>query len=71
MRVGPQTSNRGRPMKPRRRVLNLIKKTLRRWMLAEHLWSRRKGKKHCQTKKRRERKEHFGELVQLDGLKSK
>jgi predicted transcriptional regulator len=24
--------------------------TLRRWMLAEHLWSRRKGKKHCQTK---------------------
>ena len=35
---------------------------------AEHLWSRRKGKKHCQ---RRERKEHFGELVQLDGLKSK
>jgi antitoxin MazE6 len=24
--------------------------TLRRWMLAEHLWIRRKGKKHCQTK---------------------
>jgi hypothetical protein len=39
--------------------------TLRRWMLAEQLWSRqRKGKKHCQ---RRERKWHFGELVQLDG----
>ena len=88
-------SNRGKPMKLRRRVLNLIKKkysgseeerfgptlaaehlaeedgivvdheTLRRWMLAEHLWSRqRRGKKHC---KRRERKEHFGELVQLDG----
>lgn len=39
--------------------------TLRRWMLAEHLWSRqRKRKKHCQ---RRERKAHFGELVQLDG----
>ena len=39
--------------------------TLRRWMLAEHLWSRqRKRKKHCQ---RRERKWHFGELVQLDG----
>jgi hypothetical protein len=39
--------------------------TLRRWMLTEHLWSRqRKRKKHC---KRRERKEHFGELVQLDG----
>ena len=39
--------------------------SLRRWMLAEHLWSRqRKRKKHCQ---RRERKSHFGELVQLDG----
>ena len=34
-------------------------------MLAEGLWSRqRKGKKRCQ---RRERKAHFGELVQLDG----
>lgn len=39
--------------------------TLRGWMLAEGLWSRqRKRKKHCQ---RRERKQHFGELVQLDG----
>src|SRR5215467_15231893 len=39
--------------------------TLRRWMLAEQLWSRqRRGKKPCQ---RRERKEPFGELVQLDG----
>jgi transposase len=39
--------------------------TLRRWMLAAGLWSRqRKGKKHCQ---RRERRLHFGELVQLDG----
>src|SRR6266404_5670919 len=39
--------------------------TLRGWMLAERLWSRqRKRKKHCQ---RRERKWHFGELVQLDG----
>ncbi|MFY9845410.1 MAG: helix-turn-helix domain-containing protein [Terriglobales bacterium] len=39
--------------------------TLRRWMLAGRLWSRRrKHKKHCQ---RRERKAHFGELVQLDG----
>src|SRR5438046_7716575 len=34
-------------------------------MLQEGLWSRqRKRKKHCQ---RRERKAHFGELVQLDG----
>ena len=39
--------------------------TLRRWMLAEGLWSRsRKRKAH---RKRRERKAHFGELVQLDG----
>jgi transposase len=39
--------------------------TLRRWMLEAGLWSRRrKRKKHCQ---RRERKPHFGELVQLDG----
>lgn len=39
--------------------------TLRRWMLAEGLWSRaRKGARHRQ---RRERKAHFGELVQLDG----
>ncbi len=88
-------SNRSKPTKVRRRVLNLIKKkysgseeerfgptlaaehlaeedgividheTLRGWMLAEGLWSRqRKRKKHCQ---RRERKAHFGELVQLDG----
>jgi transposase len=90
-----RSSHRGKAMKLRRRVLNLIKKkysgsegerfgptlaaehlaeedgividheTLRRWMLAERLWSRqRKRKKHCQ---RRERKSHFGELVQLDG----
>ena len=90
-----QASNRGKPKKLRRRVLQLIQKkysgteaarfgptlaaehlaeedgivvdheTLRRWMLAEGLWSRqRKRKKHCQ---RRERKAHFGELVQLDG----
>jgi len=39
--------------------------TLRRWMLEAGLWSRqRKRKQHCQ---RRERKRHFGELVQLDG----
>jgi hypothetical protein len=39
--------------------------TLRRWMLAEGLWSRaRKRRVH---RKRRERKEHVGELVQMDG----
>jgi transposase len=88
-------SNRGKPQKLRRRVLQLIEKkysggerggfgptlaaehlaeedgvvidheTLRRWMLEQGLWSRRRQrKKHCQ---RRERKAHFGELVQLDG----
>jgi transposase len=39
--------------------------TLREWMLAEGLWSReRRGRVH---RRRRERKAHFGELVQLDG----
>src|SRR3984893_16946605 len=39
--------------------------TVRRWMLEEGLWSRqRQRKRHCQ---RRERKSHFGELVQVDG----
>jgi transposase len=38
---------------------------LRRWMRNEGLWSReRKQRWHRQ---RRERKEHFGELVQMDG----
>ena len=39
--------------------------TLRRWMLAEGLWSRRR--KRPAARQRRERKEHFGEMVQLDG----
>jgi transposase len=39
--------------------------TLRRWMLEEGLWSRRRKRK--QHRQRRERKPHFGELVQLDG----
>ncbi len=39
--------------------------TLRRWMLAEGLWSRdRRRQRH---RRRRERKEHFGEMVQMDG----
>lgn len=45
--------------------LEIAVATLRRWMLVEGLWSReRKAKAH---RSRRERKEHFGELVQLDG----
>ncbi|HEY2546825.1 MAG TPA: ISNCY family transposase [Candidatus Acidoferrum sp.] len=45
--------------------LEVGEETLRRWMLAEGLWSRmRKRKAH---RKRRARREHFGDLVQLDG----
>ena len=39
--------------------------TLRRWMVAAGLWSR--TRKHAPHRQRRERKAHFGELVQLDG----
>jgi transposase len=45
--------------------LKVDEETLRRWMLAEGLWSRRRKRKAY--RKRRERKPHFGELVQLDG----
>jgi hypothetical protein len=45
--------------------LSVDHETLRRWMLADGLWSRaRKGSPH---RRRRERKAHFGELVQMDG----
>jgi transposase len=39
--------------------------TVRRWMLAAGLWSRQR--KRAPYRQRRERKAHFGELVQLDG----
>ncbi len=39
--------------------------TLRRWMLGAGLWSR--GRKRKQHRRRRDRRQHFGELVQLDG----
>ena len=39
--------------------------TLRRWMVRAGLWSR--VRKHRPHRQRRERKAHFGELVQLDG----
>jgi helix-turn-helix protein len=45
--------------------LLIDEETLRRWMLAEGLWTRRR--KRQAFRKRRERKPHFGELVQLDG----
>lgn len=45
--------------------IRIAAETLRRWMVAEGLWSRaRKSRAHRQ---RRERKEHFGELIQMDG----
>jgi hypothetical protein len=45
--------------------LQVHPETLRRWMLAEGLWKRaRKAQPH---RKRRDRKAHFGELVQMDG----
>lgn len=45
--------------------LKVKAETLRLWMRAEGLWSRQRKRK--QHRQRRERKEHFGELVQLDG----
>jgi transposase len=39
--------------------------TLRRWMLGAGLWSR--VRKRSPHRRRRERKAHFGELVQMDG----
>jgi len=45
--------------------LQIHPETLRRWMLEEGLWKRaRKRKAH---RKRRDRRAHFGELVQMDG----
>jgi transposase len=45
--------------------LRVDHETLRRWMLAAGLWSR--ARKRSPHRRRRERKTHFGELVQLDG----
>ena len=39
--------------------------TLRRWLMAAELWSRKRRTK--QHRRRRARKEHFGEMVQMDG----
>jgi transposase len=94
-RSAGRSSNRAKPEKFRRKVLQLIREkysgteqerfgptlaaehladedglevgeeTLRRWMLAEGLWSRIRSRKA--HRKRRERRPHFGDLVQLDG----
>ncbi len=45
--------------------LEVHAETLRRWMLAGGQWSR--SRKRQPWRQRRERKEHFGELVQMDG----
>jgi transposase len=45
--------------------LTVDHETVRRWMLAAGLWSR--ARKRSLHRRRRERKAHFGELVQLDG----
>ena len=47
-------------------ILVIDAETLRRWMLQAGLWSRRRGRQRAH-RRRRPRKEHFGELVQLDG----
>ena len=45
--------------------IELSASTVRRWMLAEGLWSR--ARKRRPQRQRRARRPHFGELVQLDG----
>jgi hypothetical protein len=45
--------------------LQVHPETLRRWMLAQGLW--KKSRKRKQHRQRRERRAHFGELVQMDG----
>ena len=45
--------------------LTVDHETLRRWMLDAGLWSR--ARKRSPHRRRRERKAHFGELLQLDG----
>ena len=45
--------------------LQVSVRTLGRWMLAAGLWSRRRKRKPHRS--RRQRKAHFGELIQVDG----
>jgi len=45
--------------------LRMDAETLRRWMLKEGLWSRQRKRKPY--RQRRDRRRHFGELVQMDG----
>jgi len=43
----------------------VARETLRRWLMSAGLWTRRR--KRYQHRSRRERRGHFGELVQMDG----
>jgi transposase len=43
----------------------VARETLRTWLLGEGLWQPRR--KRAQHRQQRERKEHFGEMVQMDG----
>ena len=45
--------------------IEVPRETLRRWMLGAGLWSRRR--KRQAHRQRRQRKAHFGELIQIDG----
>ena len=45
--------------------IRVPRETLRRWMLGAGLWSRRR--KRQAHRQRRQRKAHFGELIQVDG----
>src|SRR6267378_3285957 len=68
-RSAGRPSNGAYEPKFRRKVLRLVREkysgaeTLRRWMVAEGVWSRERKRR----RQRRARKEHFGELVQMDG----
>ena len=45
--------------------LRVKRETLRRWLLEEGLWQKRRERRR--HRRRRERREHFGELIQMDG----
>jgi len=47
--------------------LDVDHETLRRWLVEEGLWKRRKKRGPHRKKRPRPRKERFGELVQIDG----
>lgn len=43
----------------------ISKETLRNWLIEEGLW--KKTRRHRQHRQWRERKQHFGEMLQMDG----